>query len=140
MILEQDEILKLIPHVFPFVMLDRVLEIIPRQRGMGLKAITYNEFFLDREDDCIWFKPVFIIEACGQLTAVVCSYEVKGPPKLNYLAAIPSFRFSKPVLVGDRLYVESVIVKQVQQLLHAEVRARVGDKVVAEGSMVVTSY
>ena len=138
--LEIQEILKLLPHDVPFVYLDRIIEIEPGCRGVGIKAVTAGEALLDRGGTHCYFPPVLIIEACGQLTGIVCACREQKRMTTNYLAAIPFFRFHRVIAMGDVLRLESVIVKRAQQLIYADVKAWVDDAPVAEGALMITNY
>jgi len=138
--LEIQDILKLLPHSYPFVYLDRIVAIEPGRRGVGIKAVSAGEPLLDRDGVHCYFPSVLIIEACGQLTGIVCACQQRKRMGTNYLAAIPFFRFHHPVEVGDLLRLESVIVKGAQQLIYAEVKAWVGDALAAEGALMVTNF
>ena len=138
--LEIQDILKLLPHAFPCVYLDRILEIEPGRRGVGIKTVTAGESLLDRDEGRCYFSPVLIVESCGQLTGIVCAYQEQRRMVTNYLAAIPSFRFHRVIEMGDVLRLESVIVKKAQQLIYADVKAWVGSSLAAEGALIVTNY
>ncbi len=138
MVIEQKELQEMIPHAFPFLMLDRVTEIEPGKSGTGIKNITINDSFSEGKSN--FLPATLLIEACSQLTAVVCSGNTDTPraqSRPSYLAGIPTFKFLKPVSVGDRLTLKATIIKRVQHLLYVNVQALVESTLVAKGSIMV---
>jgi len=153
-ILSSQQILNLLPFSYPFLLLDQVVELVPGKRAVGLKNVTYNEPYHQGHFPEKPIMPgVLIVDACGQLTAVVCRtaglMDGKGNfigspnPKvqkapIEYLAAINRFKFVRTVVPGDQLVLESNIGKKLEGLLNATVRATVQGSLVAEGSLIVT--
>jgi 3-hydroxyacyl-[acyl-carrier-protein] dehydratase len=152
-LLTQQDILTLVPNRYPFLMLDRILELDPGKSGVGLKNVTANEaYFKGHFPDLKVMPGVMVIEACAQLIAVVCRsvglLEAKSrgtaadwepSPKIEYIASIERFKFIKPIVPGDQLILEVEVGKKFQQLLRTTVRARVRKDLVAEGVMIATS-
>ena len=138
--LDAKEILKMLPHSFPFFVLDRIVEIEPGRSGVGIKTVTAGDSLLDREGARCYFPMVFVIEACGQLTGIVCACKKQKRLATNYLAGIPFFRFHQTIGIGDVLRLESVIVREAQQLIYADVKAWVGSSLAAEGALMATNY
>ena len=106
-------ILDRIPHRYPFVMVDRVLEMHPRQRIVALKNVTINEpFFPGHFPQAPVMPGVLIIEALAQAGALLLFDEVQDPAgKLVYFAGIDAARFRRPVVPGDQLRLETQILK-----------------------------
>lgn len=154
-LLTQQDILRLVPNRYPFLMLDRILELEPGVRGVALKNVTINEaYFKGHFPDLKVMPGVMVIEACAQLIAVVCrsvgllearhesgeaADDWEPTPKIEYIASIERFKFIKPIVPGDQLILEAEIGKKFQQLLRTKVRARVRKSLVAEGTMIATS-
>lgn len=152
--ISQRDIAKLVPTRYPFLLLDRILEIEPGQRGVGLKNVTVNEpYFVGHFPDEPVMPGVMIIETCAQLVAAVFRsvelLEVKRrdpqaaatwepTPRVEYIASVERFKFLKPVVPGDQLIVEANVGRRVGQLLQTKVRAVVGKTVVAEGTLITT--
>lgn len=146
------QIARLLPHAAPFLLVDQVLEAEPGVRGKGVKNVTGNDPFLQGHFPGKPIMPgVLIVEACGQLAAIVCALggraareaaaepqEADGGEKLEILAMIERFKFLKRVTPGDRLILEAVIGKRLQNMVRISVSARVGDGLVAEGVLVAT--
>ena len=154
-LLTQQDILKLVPNRYPFLMLDRILELEPGKRGVALKNVTVNEaYFKGHFPDLKVMPGVMVVEACAQLIAVVCrsvglleakerdvaaAADWEPTPKIEYIASIERFKFLKPIVPGDQLILEVEIGKKFQQLLRTSVRAKVRTNLVAEGIMIATS-
>ncbi len=130
------EIQKYLPHRYPFLLVDRILEIEEGKRIVGLKNVTFNEHFFQGHFPQAPVMPgVLIIEAMAQVGGVLAyksaPEETKG--KLIYFAAIDKVRFRKPVVPGDQVIFELEIVKCKKRVCKMEGKAYVDGEVVAEG-------
>jgi len=99
-------IMALIPHRYPFLLIDRIVEMVPEVRCTGIKNVTFNEpHFVGHFPGRPVMPGVLIIEALAQ-TAAVLAIHSTGPEaagKLIYIVSIESCRFRRPVVPGDRL-------------------------------------
>ena len=146
--LSHREIAQLMPHSVPFLLVDRVIELEPGRRGKGIKNITADDpLLLGHFPEQPIMPGVLIVEACGQLAAVVCAAERAASPEpdnhngrrpLEILAMIERFKFLRIVTPGDQLILEAVIGKQFQNMTRIEVSARVGRNLIAEGTLLAT--
>ncbi len=130
------EIQKYLPHRYPFLLVDRILEIEEGRRIVGLKNVTFNEpFFQGHFPQSPVMPGVLIIEAMAQVGGVLAYKstleETKG--KLIYFAAIDKVRFRKPVVPGDQVIFELNIIKHKKRVCKMEGKAYVNGQVVAEG-------
>ena len=111
-IIEVDEIMQMIPHRYPFLLIDRVKEIIPDLSAVGIKNVTINEpFFQGHFPDHPIMPGVLLIEAMAQTSAVLViktTGNVSG--KVVYFMTVDNARFRKPVRPGDQveLHVEKI--------------------------------
>ena len=107
--IDVEEVMKLIPHRQPFLMIDRVEDMIQRESAVGIKNVTINEpFFGGHFPDRPVFPGVMIIEAMAQTAAVLVveSLGEKSRGKLVYFMTIDNARFRKPVVPGDQIRLE----------------------------------
>ncbi len=131
------EVMEMIPHRQPFLMLDRVEDIVVREYATGIKNVTINEpFFLGHFPVRPVMPGVLIIEAMAQ-TAAVLVVETLGEKalgKLVYFMTIENARFRKPVVPGDQLKLHVSIQRNRGNVWKFSGEAKVGDTVVAEGA------
>jgi 3-hydroxyacyl-[acyl-carrier-protein] dehydratase len=101
------EILKYLPHRYPFLLVDRVVEYAPRQSLVAIKNVTFNEpFFSGHFPQQPVMPGVLIIEAIAQATGILALRSEEGPEQrkgLYYLASVDNVRFKRPVIPGDQL-------------------------------------
>ena len=101
-----EEIIKLIPHRYPFLLIDRVQDVVPKTSATGIKNVTINEpFFPGHFPDKPIMPGVLIIESMAQTAAVlvVSGLGTETEGNLVYFMSVESARFRKPVIPGDRL-------------------------------------
>lgn len=130
------EIKKLLPHRYPFLLVDRVTEAVPGHSAKGYKNLTANEQFFEGHFP---FKPimpgVLMIEALAQLACVAILLKEEHKGKLGVFTGIDGFKFRAMVVPGDRLDMEVELLKMKGPLGKLKAVARVGDKVAAEGEI-----
>jgi 3-hydroxyacyl-[acyl-carrier-protein] dehydratase len=124
---------------FPFLMVDRVLELEPGKRIKTLKNVTGNEIqFLGHFPDYAIMPGTSIIEAIGQSASILFSYTTgKGMDSNEFmaLAAVNDMRFLVPILPGDTVVIEVNIVKMTDKAALIEGVAQVQDVIVARGKL-----
>jgi 3-hydroxyacyl-[acyl-carrier-protein] dehydratase len=132
-----NEIQTIIPHRYPMLLIDRIIELEPLKRIVGIKNITMNEaVFQGHFPGAPVFPGVFIIEAMAQAGAVLLFREVPDrESKLLYFTGIDEAKFRKPVVPGDQLRLEVSVLRY--KLGYAKLRgeAFVGDQLVAEANI-----
>ena len=130
------QIKELLPHRYPFLLVDRVTYLVPGQSAVGYKNLTANEQFFEGHFP---FKPimpgVLMVEALAQLgcVAMLCKDEFKGA--LGVFTGIDAFKFRTMVVPGDRLDLEVELIKMRGPLGKMKAVARVGDKIACEGEI-----
>lgn len=127
-------ILKLLPHRFPMVMVDRVLELEENgKRAVGVKNVTINEPFFQGHYPAAPIMPgVLIIEAMSQLAGLMLHRTLDHQGKVAVLLSIDGVKLRRPVTPGDQLVLEAETVKATNRMAEAECRAFVGGELAAE--------
>ena len=130
------EILQYLPHRYPFLLIDRMLEIEPGVRARGLKNVTMNEpFFPGHFPHHPVMPGVLIIEAMAQ-TAAVLAFKTDGsvPDEGStvYFASVDNVRFKRPVVPGDQLVMEAQIVRKMRNIWKFSAVARVDGELATE--------
>ncbi|MFC1889730.1 3-hydroxyacyl-ACP dehydratase FabZ [Thermodesulfobacteriota bacterium] len=128
-----DEIMRILPHRYPFLLVDRIVELDAGKRIVGIKNVTINEpFFQGHLPENPVMPGVLLIEALAQVGAILVLKtlsEVNG--SFIYLAGLDRVRFRRPVVPGDQARLEAVIMKKRNQAFKVRARALVdGEKVV----------
>jgi 3-hydroxyacyl-[acyl-carrier-protein] dehydratase len=131
-------IMSLLPHRYPFLLVDRILEIKPGKRIVGIKNVTYNEPFFPGHFPGRPIMPgVLIVEAMAQTAGVLAfksiPEEEQGKPVL--FLGLDNVRFRKPVVPGDQLRMELEITRHRQSIWGFKGKAFVEDKLVAEADL-----
>lgn len=134
--LDIGQIQDIIPHRYPFLLIDRILEVEPGVRAVGLKNVTANEqFFVGHFPGYPVMPGVLIVEALAQVGSVAMLMVEANRGKLGFFAGIDNFRFRGQVVPGDTLTLEVTITRLKGAIGKGQATARVGDKVVAEGEL-----
>jgi len=134
--MQVNEIMKRIPHRYPFLLVDRVLELELGKRGVGIKNVTVNEPFFQGHFPGTPIMPgVLMIEAMAQLGAVVVLGMPENQGKLALFAGIDNVRFRRQVVPGDQLRLEVEITRLRGPLGKGKGKALVEGEVAAEGDI-----
>ena len=134
-----DEILRSLPHAFPFRMIDRILSIEKGKRATALKNVSMDEpYFLGHFPKKPVLPGVLILEAMAQTggLAFESSFE-KGEEGVPVLASIEEFRLKRRVIPGDQLIIEAEVLRIFSNLAKVKVLAKVREEIVAEGTLVL---
>jgi 3-hydroxyacyl-[acyl-carrier-protein] dehydratase len=134
-----EAILRKLPHRYPFILVDRVLEVVPGERVVALKNVTINEhFFAGHFPGHPVMPGVLIIEALAQACAILALETLgakDGDGTLFYFAGIDAARFKKLVVPGDQLRLEAELVRSKRGVGKFTARALVDGQVVCETEM-----
>ncbi len=134
------DIKKIIPHRYPFLLVDRVIELEPGKRAVGIKNVTANEpFFQGHFPDFAIMPGVLIVEALAQTAGICANVEAAGDgtgeAKLGVFASIDEMKFKYQVTPGDTLRLEAEILSSKMGIVKARVKATVDEKTAAEGEI-----
>ncbi len=134
------QIMAILPHRYPFLLVDRIEEVEEGKKANGFKNVTINEpFFQGHFPEHPIMPGVLIIEAMAQVGgAYVSVLDQIGDDKVTYFAGIDNARFRKPVLPGDVLRMELELVSKRRGIYMFSGKAYVGDTLVAEADLKAT--
>ena len=128
------QIQEILPHRYPFLLLDRILELEPMKRGLGIKNVTFNEIhFHGHFPDNPIMPGVLICEAMAQVGGVVLLYPEENRGKLAMFTAMDNVKFRKPVVPGDQMLMEATILKTKGNMGKIATTAHVNNELVAQG-------
>ena len=134
--LTTQEIMAIIPHRYPFLLIDRIVELEPGQRAVGEKLVTIGEpFFQGHFPDYPIMPGVLIVEALAQTGCVAALSLPENKGKLGIFAGIDNVRFKRPVTPGDTLRLEVRLEKMRRSIGRATGTATVAGQIVCEGEL-----
>lgn len=134
-----EELLEYLPHRYPFLLVDRVVNLTPGEWIRGYKNVTMNEeFFLGHFPGHPVMPGVLIVEAMAQLSGVL-AFETRNLRPADgvtyYLAGVDDARFKRPVVPGDQLFMESRILADRRGLMKFDCKAFVDDELACSASI-----
>ena len=130
------DILRTLPHRFPFILVDKIVELDEGRRAVGIKNVTINEPFFQGHFPGLPIMPgVLILEAMAQVGAVIALKMPENEGKLVYFAGIDQVRFRRPVVPGDQLRIEVEALKMKGTIGKLKCSAKVDGETAAEGEI-----
>ena len=133
MVLTIEEIKEIIPHRYPFLLVDRILELEPLKRGVGIKNVTANEpFFKGHFPNKPVMPGVLLLEAMAQVGGVSLLYPDENRGKIAYFAGMEGVKFRKPVVPGDQVRMEAEVTRLRGSVGKVRAEAFVEGQLVAE--------
>lgn len=134
------KIQSLLPHRYPFLLVDRVIELDPHKRIRAIKNVTINEpFFQGHFPGHPVMPGVLVVEAMAQVGGLLTQLSLEDAPekseKLFYLVKVDNARFSKMVVPGDQLDIEVILKRTIRNMAMYECTARVDGKVAASADI-----
>jgi beta-hydroxyacyl-ACP dehydratase FabZ len=134
-------IMRRLPHRYPFLLIDRIISLVPGESITALKNVTMNEPFFQGHFPSQPVMPgVLIVEAMAQAGGVLAS-ESRGPGSsaaIIYFMGMDQVRFRRPVVPGDQLVLEARVLKMRSKVAKMAGRALVGDTLVAEAELMAS--
>lgn len=139
MIIDINEILNILPHRYPFLLVDKVVELEAGKRAKGIKNVTINEPFFQGHFPGHPIMPgVLIVEAMAQVGGILAFKTANVANKAVYFMGIDKAKFRRPVLPGDRLELILEVTKQRGAIWVFKGEAYVEEKLVAEAELMAT--
>jgi 3-hydroxyacyl-[acyl-carrier-protein] dehydratase len=135
--LDVEQIRAILPHRYPFLLVDRILELEPGKRAVGLKNVTINEeFFCGHFPGHAVMPGVLVLEAMAQVGGVMLLTLNQHTGKLAYFGGMDNVRFRKPILPGDTLITEVTMIKARGHVGKVKVVGSVDNEVACEGEFI----
>ena len=127
--------MRILPHRYPFLLVDRVTEFDTDKRIVGIKNVSYNERTLAPSPDGPVLPPTILTEAIAQVGAILILAKPENRQKLPYFRSIERVRYRAPVHPGDVVEIEATVLRLRSRVGVLKGIARVEGKVVVEGTM-----
>jgi len=139
-VLNIENILRFLPHRYPFLLVDRVLEIEKEKSIVALKNVTYNEEFFQGHFPDIRIMPgVLIVEAMAQAGGILLFHSIPNPEKKFVLfSKIDNMKFRRPVVPGDQIRIEAQVLRNKNRFYYLHAKAFVEGEIAAEGDMIAS--
>jgi 3-hydroxyacyl-[acyl-carrier-protein] dehydratase len=132
-ILDIGAIKEILPHRYPFLLVDRIIELEPGKRAVGIKNVTANEpFFQGHFPERAIMPGVLLIEVMAQVGGIMILSLPEHRGKLAYIATIESAKFRRPIVPGDTLTAEVELVRIMGTMGKVRCRLRVGTEAAVE--------
>ena len=134
--LSNDQIKDILPHRYPMLLVDRIIELEQNKRAVGIKAVSANEAYFQGHFPTYQVMPgVLIIEALAQVGAVALLSDEKNKGKLAFFAGIKDAKFRRQVRPGDVLRLETTLIRQRGSIGIGEGKAYVDEELVCEATL-----
>jgi len=131
-----EDIQKLLPHRYPFLLVDRIIDFVPNKSATGIKNVTFNEpFFQGHFPNRPIMPGVLIVEAMAQVGGIVLRHLPGMEEQLSLFAGIDKVRFRRPVVPGDRLTITTELLVARKRFGKMRGRAEVDGQVACEGEL-----
>ena len=127
---------RILPHRYPFLLVDRITHLEEDKRIVGIKNVTRNERYLsDRPDGSLTLPPTILTEAVAQVGAILILSKPENREKLSFFMGIERVRYRRPVHPGDVVEVEARVKRLRSRMCQLDGFARVDGRVVLSGTM-----
>jgi UDP-3-O-[3-hydroxymyristoyl] N-acetylglucosamine deacetylase/3-hydroxyacyl-[acyl-carrier-protein] dehydratase len=137
---DTDEVMQILPHRFPFLMVDRIISFESETKCVGVKTVTINEpFFQGHFPGHPVMPGVMQVEAMAQVASILLFKLAKTTSRIGYFMSADGVKFRKPVFPGDTIFIHAEITKsRGERLAKAKCHCVVNDAVVSEGELMFT--
>lgn len=137
LLLDSRAIQEILPHRYPFLLVDKIIELDPRVRIVGIKQVTINEYFFQGHfPDAPVMPGVLQIEALAQVGAILALREFEDRnSKIPFFSGIDKARFRRPVVPGDTLVLEVIAIRIGSKVQKMQGVARVDGQITAEAEI-----
>ncbi len=136
------QILKMLPHRYPFLLVDKVIECVAFESITAIKNVTYNEpCFMGHFPDQPVFPGVLILESMAQATGLLAFHSSdtrSGAQQMYYLVGVDKARFKQPVFPGDQLVLHATLERCIRGIYRFGAEAHVADQLVACANFMTT--
>jgi UDP-3-O-[3-hydroxymyristoyl] N-acetylglucosamine deacetylase/3-hydroxyacyl-[acyl-carrier-protein] dehydratase len=138
--LDTDQVMQILPHRFPFLMVDRIIGFDTETKCVGMKTVTINEpFFQGHFPGHPVMPGVMQVEAMAQVASILLFKLSKSSSRIGYFMSADEVKFRKPVLPGDTIFIHAELIKsRGERLAKAKCHCVVNDAIVSEGELMFT--
>jgi 3-hydroxyacyl-[acyl-carrier-protein] dehydratase len=134
--LDYSAIERILPHRYPFLLVDRIIELEPDKRIVGIKNVSFNERYLSRlPSQRPALPPTILTEAVAQVGAILILSKAENRERLIFFMGIERVRYRHPVFPGDIVEIEARVRRLRSRMGQLDGLARVGDRLVVSGTM-----
>lgn len=137
--IENREIQKILPHRYPFLLVDRLIHIAPGQKGVGLKNLTGEEWFFR---DHNFYPPVLLLESLAQVGGIVLATKIREEdPSAKFIglfAGISDFHFWRWATIGEQIILQVELIQSLANIYRFHAEAFVGDQKIAGGQILLS--
>ena len=134
--LDYSAIERILPHRFPFLLVDRITELEPDKRIVGVKNVSLNERYLSHQQgEAPALPPTILTECVAQVGAILILWKPENRDKLPFFMGIKRVRYRRPVYAGDVVEIEARVKRLRSRMGELEGYARVNGHIVVDGAM-----
>jgi 3-hydroxyacyl-[acyl-carrier-protein] dehydratase len=136
--MENREIQEILPHRYPFLLIDRILEIEPGKKGVGLKNLTGDEWFFQ---DHSFYPPNLLLESLAQVGGIVLGAKARAEnPKIEVqglFAGVSEFQFQRYPVMGEQIRLKVEVIQSLSSIYKFSAEAFIGDEKIAGGQLLL---
>jgi 3-hydroxyacyl-[acyl-carrier-protein] dehydratase len=135
------DLLRILPHRYPFLLVDKIIEYESGKRVKGIKNITFNEpYFAGHFPELPIVPGVIIIESMAQVGGIILLEDAKDKNEIALLIGVDKVRFRKMVRPGDQMVIEAELLQKKSNICKLKCNTYVEDQLIAEGELLIALY